>query len=222
MHTVHCNAKGPTKRKRCRAQTDVDLVAELTRLQFCNLYDSGDHTDNQDDGEGNQEDGEGNDTSMHHAHDSANGMDVYVLCGGKRTIKLPRPPPLPRGWAVRPAQINTQKTPAQLLLLLEEFLKNKASKCEQKKNPELLRELNTLGPELDDAKIKSHFSSLQQAWKVSEDGMQTELLAIKAKVLQVARSMAEQHFAASVCTGAAMHAGDAGVEGGEEWADGVS
>ena len=51
--------------------------------------------------------------------------DLYSLCAGKYTLSLPRPQQPPKGWAARIAHI-TMKTPQQLLLLGEEFLRVKA------------------------------------------------------------------------------------------------
>jgi hypothetical protein len=170
---------GPTCAKRRRAQTDFDLAAELTRLQFANVHASDEPWVESDS-----------------RADTATDYDVYLLCGGKYRLALPKPPPLERGWAERPERTLTLKTPAQALLLLEEFLKNKAAgRAERKSNSALLEELNKLGPELDDKQIESHFRALQQAWNVSDDGMQARLGVAKAAVLQASQILAEERSA---------------------------
>ena len=57
---------------------------------------------------------------------AAGASDTYALVSGKVTLQLPRPPPLPEGWANRREREIEYKSLEQRLFLHETFIKNKA------------------------------------------------------------------------------------------------
>lgn len=197
VHIAHCAEKGPFGPKRRKKQTDVDLVAEVSRLQFRKVADLTTDHDSDDDDAGNAG-----------APGDVAGHDVYVLCEGKVRLALPHPPQLPRGWAVRKAGTVTHKTAQQALFLLEEFLKNKAQGRHARVNDvTLLQHLSTIGPELTSAQLKTYFRDLQKVWNASGDGMSTELQAAKAKVLLCARAVAQESHADQLSSLVGMQTG---------------
>ena len=54
---------------------------------------------------------------------------VNPLCNGKVKLTLPRPEPLPQGWAACADRVIVYKSPEQMLYLMEGFPKNKAEGC---------------------------------------------------------------------------------------------
>ena len=101
LHMDVCEQLGPRARKHQRKQHN-DLATEVTlRRPTAAAVSTEDSPAGARDHEGN----------------------MYLLCGGKVTPYLPRPKPWPMGWAVRPARIVVRKTKAQMLFLLEEFVK---------------------------------------------------------------------------------------------------
>ena len=92
---------------------------------------------------------------------AAGASDTYTLVSGKVSLQLPRPPPLPEGWANRREMEIVYESLEQRLFLNEEFLKNKArGRAACTDAAQLLSELNALGPVLTEQQVSSHMSML--------------------------------------------------------------
>ena len=139
LHMDVCEQLGPRARKHQRKQHN-DLATEVTlRRPAAAAVSTGDSPAGARDHEG----------------------DMYLLCGGKVTLYLPRPEPWPMGWAVRPARIVVRKTKAQMLFLLEEFVINKQQGRHARVSELLLQALAERGPELTLTQLQSHMSVLE-------------------------------------------------------------
>jgi hypothetical protein len=150
LHMIVCAELGPTGHKRQRQQLQmVNLPSEIAKVRAAGVAMCAP-------------------VSAQQAVQGSAPLDVYVLCAGNHVLRLPQPKPWPQGWAARGSRSVVRKTPAQLLLLVEEFLNVKAKgKQGRSDEADLLERANLLGPKLTKAQLHSHHSALENKWRTN-------------------------------------------------------